>query len=355
MVRPRAARARRARLRGRERVRALVLDAPGRPPSSATSPIPSRARAGARRRARVRRVPDRPPHPRRRARPPRLPLVPGHQVVGRVAAVGDGVEGRAVGDPVGVPWLGWADGTCAFCASGARTCAREARFTGSTSTAGTRSGSSPTRGSASRSRRGSDPATVAPLLCAGAIGYRALRLAGDADRLGLYGFGNAARLITQVALHQGRRVYAFTRPGDAETQRLAVERGCAWAGDSTAPPPEPLDAAILFAAVGELVRSRSPRSRRAGRSCAPRSTCRTSRRSPTSSCGASASCARSRTSRGATARSSSRSPPRSRSGPTFDVPARGGRRRDRRGAIGRTGDARPHPVTIVRGLTAGLP
>jgi propanol-preferring alcohol dehydrogenase len=99
----------------------------------------------------------------------------------------------------------------------------------------------------------SDPATTAPLLCAGAIGYRALRLAGDAERLGLYGFGNAARLITQVALHQGRRVYAFTRPGDAETQRVALERGCVWAGDSTAPSPEPLDAAILFAAVGELV------------------------------------------------------------------------------------------------------
>ena len=115
--------------------------------------------------------------------------------------------------------------------------------------------------------RGFEPVAATPLLCAGAIGYRALRLAGDGGLIGLYGFGNAARLVTQIALHEGRRVFAFTRPGDTETQRLAVERGCAWAGDSTERPPEPLDAAILFAAVGELgaARARRGRARRLGR------------------------------------------------------------------------------------------
>ena len=185
--------------------------------------------------------------------PPGLPLVPGHQVVGRVAAPGDGVDEPGTGDLVGVPWLAWTDGTCAFCASGNENLCPEARFTGFDVDGGYAGRIVADARFCLTLPAGSDPATLAPLLCAGAIGYRALRLAGDADRLGLYGFGNAARLITQVALHQGRRVYAFTRPGDEQTQRLAVERGCAWAGDSTAPPPEPLDAAILFAAAGELV------------------------------------------------------------------------------------------------------
>jgi alcohol dehydrogenase, propanol-preferring len=185
--------------------------------------------------------------------PPRLPLVPGHQVVGRVAALGTGVDGLDTGDEVGVPWLGWADGTCAFCASGRENLCPRARLTGFDHDGGYAERIVADARFCLPLPAGSEPATSAPLLCAGAIGYRALRLAGDAERLGLYGFGNAARLITQVAVHQGRRVYAFTRPGDVETQRLALERGCAWAGDSTAPPPEPLDAAILFAAVGELV------------------------------------------------------------------------------------------------------
>jgi alcohol dehydrogenase, propanol-preferring len=185
--------------------------------------------------------------------PPRLPLVPGHQVVGRVAALGSGVDGLGTGDEVGVPWLGWADGTCAFCASGRENLCPRARFTGFDQDGGYAERIVADARFCLPLPAGSEPATSAPLLCAGAIGYRALRLAGDAERLGLYGFGNAARLITQVTVHQGRHVYAFTRPGDVETQRLALERGCAWAGDSTAPPPELLDAAILFAAVGELV------------------------------------------------------------------------------------------------------
>lgn len=184
---------------------------------------------------------------------PRLPLVPGHQVVGEVAALGEGVRDVRPGDAVGVPWLGWADGTCAYCNSGRENLCPSARFTGYDLDGGYAERMVadarfclPLPGEA-------EPVAAAPLLCAGAIGYRALRFTGDAERLGLYGFGNAARLITQVALHQGRRVFAFTRPGDADTQRAALQRGCAWAGDSTAPPPEPLDAAILFAAVGELV------------------------------------------------------------------------------------------------------
>ena len=184
--------------------------------------------------------------------PPRLPLVPGHQVVGRVVALGDGVE-LGVGDTVGVPWLGYADGTCASCVSGRENLCPQARFTGFDLDGGYAERLVADARFCLPLPEGAEPAATAPLLCAGAIGYRALRLAGDAERLGLYGFGNAARLIAQVALHQGRRVYAFTRPGDAETQRLAVEGGCSWAGDSTASPPEPLDAAILFAAVGELV------------------------------------------------------------------------------------------------------
>ncbi|HJS27537.1 MAG TPA: zinc-dependent alcohol dehydrogenase family protein [Actinomycetota bacterium] len=185
--------------------------------------------------------------------PPRLPLVPGHQVVGRVATLGAGVDELGAGDQVGVPWLGWADGTCAFCASGRENLCPDARFTGFDLDGGFAERVVADARFCLRLPEGSEPTALAPLLCAGAIGYRALRLAGDAERLGLYGFGNAARLVAQVAMHQGIRVFAFTRPGDGETQRLALERGCVWAGDSTERPPEPLDAAILFAAVGELV------------------------------------------------------------------------------------------------------
>jgi propanol-preferring alcohol dehydrogenase len=235
-------------------MRALVLDAPGRPLD-------------------LREVPDPWPGPGQvlvdvlacavcrtdlhvidgELRPPRLPLVPGHQVVGRVASVGEGVQDRRPGDPVGVAWLGWADGTCAFCASGRENLCPEARFTGLDLDGGYAERIVADARFCLPLPEGSEPAAVAPLLCAGAIGYRALRLTGGAERLGLYGFGNAARLVIQVALHERRRVFAFTRPGDAETQRLALDRGCAWAGDSTRPPPEPLDAAILFAAAGELV------------------------------------------------------------------------------------------------------
>jgi len=185
-------------------------------------------------------------------REPKLPLVPGHQVVGTLVASGDGAD-VTVGDLVGVPWLGWTCGSCRYCSSGRENLCAEARFTGYDLDGGF------TERMVADARfclpvpAAFDPVDASPLLCAGPIGFRALRLAGDGERIGLYGFGNAARLMTQVALHEGRRVFAFTRPGDAQAQRLALELGCAWAGDSTAEPPEPLDAAILFAAVGELV------------------------------------------------------------------------------------------------------
>jgi propanol-preferring alcohol dehydrogenase len=184
---------------------------------------------------------------------PKLPLVPGHQVVGTVAAVGDGVSEPVPGDLVGVPWLGWTCGTCGYCASGRENLCPDARFTGYDLDGGYAERLVADARLCLPVPAGFEPVDAAPLLCAGLIGYRALRFTGEARRIGLYGFGNAARLVTQVALHQGRELAAFTRPGDTETQRLALERGCAWAGDSTQAPPEPLDAAIVFAAVGDLV------------------------------------------------------------------------------------------------------
>jgi propanol-preferring alcohol dehydrogenase len=183
----------------------------------------------------------------------RLPLVLGHQAVGTVIGAGPGVEAPAQGAVVGVPWLAWACGTCASCARGRENLCERARFTGYDRDGGYAERLVAHAAFCLPVPPDAEPLEVAPLLCAGAIGVRALRMAGDARRVGLYGFGNAARLVTQVALHEGREVLAFTRPGDERTQRLAVERGCAWAGDSTRPPPEPLDAAIVFAASGDLV------------------------------------------------------------------------------------------------------
>ena len=184
---------------------------------------------------------------------PNLPLILGHQAVGTISAVGDGVVDRRPGDLVGVPWLGWADGTCAFCTSGRENLCPNARFTGYDLAGGDADFIVADARFCLPVPPAFEPVAAAPFLCAGAIGYRAKRLAGDVERLGLYGFGNAARLVTQIARFEGRTVFAFTRPGDTETQRLALERGCTWAGDSTEPPPEPLDAAIVFAAAGELV------------------------------------------------------------------------------------------------------
>jgi propanol-preferring alcohol dehydrogenase len=186
---------------------------------------------------------------------PKLPLIPGHEVVGRVVACGTGVESLHLGQRVGVPWLGWTCGDCVFCRSGRENLCAQARFTGYTLDGGfaeflvaeadfclplSETLTAPA-------------ASLAPLLCAGLIGYRTLGKAGEARRIGLYGFGAAAHLVLQVARYQGREVFAFTRPGDTEAQAFARSLGAVWAGPSNTLPPEKLDAALLFAPVGSLI------------------------------------------------------------------------------------------------------
>jgi propanol-preferring alcohol dehydrogenase len=182
-----------------------------------------------------------------------LPLILGHQIVGVVDRVGDDVHGLAVGDRVGVPWLGWTDGSCAFCTSGRENLCERARFTGYQLPGGYAELAVADARFCLRLPEGYPDLQAAPLLCAGLIGYRALTMTGAAERLGIYGFGAAAHILVQVARHQHRRVFAFTRPADETTQAFARELGAEWAGSSTELPPEPLDAAILFAPSGDLV------------------------------------------------------------------------------------------------------
>jgi propanol-preferring alcohol dehydrogenase len=184
---------------------------------------------------------------------PKLPLVLGHEIVGTVAARGAGVKGFPLGRRVGVPWLGGTCGKCRFCREGRENLCAKARFTGYQIDGGfAEYAVADARFCFPLPSAYSDEA-AAPLLCAGLIGYRALRLAGEGRRLGLYGFGAAAHIIIQVARHQRRRVYAFSRPGDIESGRFAASLGAVWTGDSTETPPHELDAAILFAPAGELV------------------------------------------------------------------------------------------------------
>jgi len=180
---------------------------------------------------------------------PKLPLVLGHQIVGRVVEGGTRFE---PGSRVGVPWLGWTDGTCRYCRSGRENLCPHARFTGYTLDGGYAEQAVADERYCFALPDGDD-VHLAPLLCAGLIGYRALRFAGDAERLGLYGFGASAHIVAQVALTQGRRVFALTRPGDDAAQAFARELGAEWAGGTGEPLPEELDAAILFAPAGELV------------------------------------------------------------------------------------------------------
>ncbi len=180
------------------------------------------------------------------------PRVLGHQIVGEVLA-GDAPDGARPGALVGVPWLGWTDGTCAYCTSGRENLCPSARFTGRDIDGGHAEYTLADSRYCFLLPEGFGALEAAPLLCAGLIGYRALRMCGDATNLGLYGFGAAAHILTQLAAWQGRRVFAFTRGGDERTQRFARELGAAWAGASEERPPEPLDAAIVFAPVGELV------------------------------------------------------------------------------------------------------
>ena len=180
-------------------------------------------------------------------------VVPGHQIVGVVEATGEAVERPAVGDRVGVPWLGWTCGTCGFCTGGRENLCPEARFTGYQIDGGFAEQVVADARYCFSIPEGYPDLQAAPLLCAGLIGYRSLGMAGVAGRLGLYGFGAATHIVIQVARHQGRRVFAFTRAADHEAQRDARSLGAEWAGDALGPPPEPLDAAILFAPAGELV------------------------------------------------------------------------------------------------------
>ena len=183
----------------------------------------------------------------------KMPIIPGHEIVGTVAEKGAGVERFSIGERVGVPWLGDTCGACRYCASGRENLCDAARFTGYHLDGGYAEYTVADQRYCFAIPREYDDASAAPLLCAGLIGYRSLAMAGDAGRIGIYGFGAAAHIVAQVARHQGRRIFAFTRPGDAEGQRFARELGAEWTGDSDAKPPEELDAAIIFAPVGPLV------------------------------------------------------------------------------------------------------
>ncbi|TFG50739.1 MAG: zinc-binding alcohol dehydrogenase family protein [Gemmatimonadales bacterium] len=235
-------------------MQAMVLDAPGQPLRQKELPIPEpgagqlllRVEACAVCRTDLHVVDGELPDPK-------LPLVPGHEIVGTVAALGSGVRDVALGARVGVPWLGWTCGSCEYCLTGRENLCPSARFTGYQIDGGYAEYTVADARFATALPVEFDPLQAAPLLCAGLIGYRALRMTGDAERLGLYGFGAAAHLITQVARWEGRTVYAFTRSGDTKAQAFARELGAAWAGGSGDTPPKPLDAAIIFAPVGALV------------------------------------------------------------------------------------------------------
>lgn len=235
-------------------MRAMVLDAPRTPLRMREVPVPRpgggqvlvRVRACAVCRTDLHVVDGDLPRPK-------LPLIPGHEIVGRVVAVGEGVEAFAAGQRVGVPWLGWTCGVCRFCRSGRENLCAAARFTGYDLDGGYAEYAVADGRFCFPIPEGYPDAQAAPLLCAGLIGYRSLLMAGDGERLGFYGFGAAAHILVQVARHQGRRVFAFTRPGDEAGQRFARELGAEWAGGADERPPEELDAAIIFAPAGALV------------------------------------------------------------------------------------------------------
>jgi alcohol dehydrogenase, propanol-preferring len=235
-------------------VRAMILEAPGNPLRPAEAPVPEpepeqvllRVHACAVCRTDLHVVDGELPNPK-------LPLIPGHQIVGSVVRSGALVDRFAAGDRAGVPWLGFTDNTCRYCLTGRENLCDNARFTGYQIDGGYAEYAVANHRFCFPIPEGYPDLQAAPLLCAGLIGYRSLRMSGDAERLGLYGFGAAAHIIAQVSLHQGRKVFAFTSPGDAEAQQFALRLGAAWAGDSTQLPPEELDAAIIFAPLGALV------------------------------------------------------------------------------------------------------
>ena len=184
---------------------------------------------------------------------PKLPLIPGHEIVGTVEKLGEGVEGFKIGDRVGVPWLGWTCGECAYCRNGQENLCDQARFTGYTLDGGYAEYTVADQRFCFHIPNSYSDTEAAPLLCAGLIGYRSLVKAGDGKQLGIYGFGAAAHIIAQVAKYQQRDIYAFVRPGDEEAKKFALSLGAVWAGGSNETPRVKLDAAIIFAPAGELV------------------------------------------------------------------------------------------------------
>jgi propanol-preferring alcohol dehydrogenase len=195
-----------------------------------------------------------------------LPVIPGHEIVGTVVTTGNGVDQLQIGERVGVPWLGWTCGSCRFCRMGRENLCDDARFTGYTLNGGYAQFTVADQRYCFRIPDTYGDAEAAPLLCAGLIGYRSLRLAGDdVERIGIYGFGAAAHIVAQVARHQGKSVYAFTRSGDTTAQQFALRLGAAWAGGSDEQPPEEIDAAIIFAPVGALVPAALQALRKGGR------------------------------------------------------------------------------------------
>jgi alcohol dehydrogenase, propanol-preferring len=235
-------------------MRAMVLDRPGRPLVMRERPVPQPAAgeilvelsACGVCRTDLHVVDGELPHPK-------LPIIPGHEIVGRVAKLGGGAEGFTIGQRVGVPWLGATDGVCAYCRAGRENLCDAPIFTGYTRDGGYATHTLADARFCFPLPDGFDDAAAAPLLCAGLIGWRSYRIAGEGVSLGIYGFGAAAHILAQVAVWQGRRIYAFTRPGDSAAQAFARSLGAAWAGGSDEASPERLDAAIIFAPVGALV------------------------------------------------------------------------------------------------------
>ncbi len=237
-------------------MRAMLLEEPGRPLTAAELPLPAPGPGQALIRVSACAVCRTDLHIADGELPfPGHPVILGHEIVGTVEALGPGTSGLETGTRIGVPWLGHTCGRCGFCRSGQENLCYEARFPCSHLAGGFAEYTVADLRYCFPLPDGYGDTAAAPLLCAGLIGYRALRMAGDGKRLGLYGFGAAAHILTQIAVHQGREVYAFTRPGKTRAQRFARDLGATWAGGTDDPPPNPLDAAIIFAPAGFLVRT----------------------------------------------------------------------------------------------------
>ncbi len=238
-----------------ETMRAMVLQKPGQPLECRDIPIPSPGPDQVLMKIRACGVCRTDLHVADGELPdPKLPIIPGHEIVGTVVRKGGKVDSFQIGDRIGVPWVGYTCGQCHFCRTGRENLCDRPKFTGYTLDGGYAEYTVADRRYCFTLAAGYDDAAAAPLLCAGLIGYRSYRMAGEnVERLGIYGFGGAAHIICQIAVHQGKKIFAFTSPRDREAQQFALSLGAAWAGDSTALPPEPLDAAIIFAPVGSLV------------------------------------------------------------------------------------------------------